>query len=643
MNVKLDWQIGDEDRKPPEKQQRRWPVASLLVALSVVLAVGLFLRFRGASVREEAEIEEGLRQIVQDRLDEEQLAYLSGDGDRFLARQSAQPAWISAQLQPENQFPYRSGLTVTRVDRDGDELWINASWRQDGETYQKVMFFRLASDGLVHVPGAEAFWGTSSRQSYSWGELRLHQADRDWSERLNRFVADIVADLCSIDAGGNCLRDRVPFTLTIATDYETTAATRQLRVPSPRLVAMDGSGEPADIFWDRLRQELVAYLTPSQIRFAVPEGIRNRNELTDYQKLAAEFSAARPDIEVEIVGLSQLPPDPLSWTTEVDGAAIPPTLQMLTTGLVFDLTDFIETDDDFDEVDFYEQIWQGARWQGRMWFLPQGGALSLLFYDKGYYREAGLDEPTIRWTWEKMTQDIAVLGNTEPQEPSVRADVAFLDLERHTPFSYAYGLDPICVSVDSGFCPRFLRPEPVAEALSWFKVLVDNNLMPDLTGMTDEERDFASYNIRAALWVERPILYEHHLLLRPIGVTTFPGIDGTEGVTPLWVNGSFISQSSGDPRAVWEWLKFLTYQLILPGRRHVPARPSVANAEHFWTTLPRPLGQAMRAALPFAQPVRISEREQFEWSILSRVLAGELSPEGAARLPESNRWFLPVR
>ncbi len=54
---------------------------------------------------------------------------------------------------------------------------------------------------------------------------------------------------------------------------------------------------------------------------------------------------------------------------------IAPTEAMLAAGGVRELTDFMQTDSRFDRSDFYEQLWQGAWWQERMWFMPFGGSL----------------------------------------------------------------------------------------------------------------------------------------------------------------------------------------------------------------------------------------------------------------------------
>jgi hypothetical protein len=152
--------------------------------------------------------------------------------------------------------------------------------------------------------------------------------------------------------------------------------------------------------------------------------------------------------------------------------------------------------------------------------------------------------------------------------------------------------------------------------------------MPAVAGALPDERthlivNWQSSQRQAAIWVDEPVRYEHHLLISGIGVVPFPGrprFGGiASGVTPLWVHGGFISQQSNHPQAVWSWLAFLSDRPLNATLRYVPARPSVAGQGNFWEILPRPLGNAMRVAFPFARPVLISEQGLISDEELSEV------------------------
>jgi ABC-type glycerol-3-phosphate transport system substrate-binding protein len=576
---------------------------------------------------------------VQAVLDLEHDAVLNGDGELFLSLQADDPAWISAQLWPENQAVTRAGLSVTHAVQSEEFIWANVTWTTGGETQQRIAFFKNQEGRLRHIPTAPPnYWGAQWRNEHRWGALVYHGVDHEWTEDIAAFVAETIAQTCAT----NCLEDRLPFVLTLAKDYGQTAAAGRLRLPSPRLLALDENGRPAPLFWQMLRQQVERYLSPAAIRFAVlPLPNRGGRALIDYERAAAGFVAAHPDITIELVNLEELPDNLANLAADFDGAAIPPTKAMLAAGLVRDLTDYTNTDPAFDPADFYEQIWQGARWQERIWWVPQAASMRLLFYDKAAYRLANYPEPSLHWTWAEMTQDVTTLVSAQPQ----RRDLSwgFIDAGLDTIFSYAYNWNSPCTEKAAVLCHNRLQTQNVAAALEWYSQMAGQpERMPDFTEPTPFDRDnillnFQGARRQAAIWADLPVLYEHQLLLAPIGVAPFPGSDESSGITPLWVHGSFISQQSELPLAVWQWLKFLSYER--PAPRLIPARPSVATEMDYWTELPPQLGDAMRLAFPFALPVTLEEQLYLTWAQVAAVVSGRLSPSEAAQQRSDIAWF----
>ncbi|MCP4426654.1 MAG: hypothetical protein GY803_19340, partial [Chloroflexi bacterium] len=246
------------------------------------------------------------------------------------------------------------------------------TWNAGRETLQRIVFFQNRAGRLLRLPTAPPnYWGAQWRNEHPWGTLVYYGVDETWAEEVADFVAETVEQVCA----DVCLESQLPIVLTMAEDYGETAAGGQLRFPSPRLVALDAKGDPAPLYWELLRQQIVRYLTPATIRFAVPPLPNYTNygglAIYNYQTTAAEFMATHPNITIEIVPLTELPDDLAVLATDFDGAAASPTEEMLAAGLVHDLTDYIATDLAFDQVDFYKQIWQGVRWQERIWWMPQ--------------------------------------------------------------------------------------------------------------------------------------------------------------------------------------------------------------------------------------------------------------------------------
>jgi len=452
-------------------------------------------------------------------------------------------------------------------------------------------------------------------------------------------VAETIAQTCA----ANCLEDRLPFTLTLARDYGGTAAPGRLRLPSPRLLALDQDGRPGPLFWQMLEQQIGGYLTPAVIRFAVPPASSNRSaqSLTSYGQAAAEFMVLHPNITIELVNLEERPDNLAELAADFDGVAIPPTQAMLAAGLVRDLSDYIYTDPAFDPADFYEQIWQGARWQERTWWMPQAASMRLLFYDPAAYQLANRPEPSLGWTWAEMTQDVATLVSAQPKGRDL--SWGFVDAGLDSVFSYAYNWDNTCMEKAAVLCQNRLSLQDVTAALDWYSQVAGRpEKMLGVTGLTPFDRDLVLWNLqgarrKAAIWVDRPVFYEHYFLLAPVGVVPFPGSDEFSGITPLWVQGSFISQGSERPLAVWQWLKFLSYRR--PSPRLIPARPSVAVEMDYWTNLPPQLGEVMRGAFAFARPITLEEEQYLTWAQAAAVVSGELSPSEAARQRPDVAWF----
>jgi ABC-type glycerol-3-phosphate transport system substrate-binding protein len=634
MSLKLDWQIGDDDDGPPERKRGSWPVTSLLAIAVTIAVIGILFGIWSAGRYETAQVERRLKEAIQQALDLERQAFLDGDGDLFFDAQDRDPAWLSAQLLPENQIVYQAGMTITEIELNGEDIWINVSWSIEGEHLQRVAFFRQRRDRLIHMATSENFWGSVSIAKQPWGVLRYHDQDRRWLWEMAAFIDEVVDEICGPRIPGTCRSEKFPFTLTIAGDYRKTAAPNQLRLPSPRLLALDQDGNPADLYWNRLRQEIQAYLTPAVIRFAVPD-----NLVRIYRPVAQKYMSEGKDIVVEIVSLADLPDDPLQWPVDIDGAALTPNEEMLASGFVYDLTDFVESDLSFNQGDFYEQIWQGAQWRDRMWFVPQTASMRLIYYDTVAYRQAGLEQPSLRWTWEEMSRDMVALGNSLPPIRDAKQQVVFLDAGLDTLFAFAYTHNSDCAESGITNCGG-LRTGDVAAALEWYRsLIVQPGMLPDLTGLSPSERDRALLNYQAALIVDRPVIYENRLLMYSIGAVPFPGSERFDGITPLWVDGSFIRQESARPLAVWDWLKFLSYQLLQPGRRLVPSRPSVASSTGFWVTLPQSLGDVMRTAFPFAKPFSFEDQRLLSWDQLAVVVSGRQTPVEAAQTAPRLNWF----
>lgn len=664
MSNQFNWQVEEElqEPEPPKMAGKRWVRGILSLVILVAVAGGLLGRWVVA--RERAEEEKGqLIDSVQEVLDLQQTALLSGDGERYFSLQENDPAAFATHLLPRNQAIVAAGLRVTNAEENGQTVWANALWNgapgsDEGETLQKVLFFQPRAGQLRHVANDPRYWGAALEREEDWGRLSYHASDDPWATPIANYVNVVVSDVCAEE----CLGDRLPFTLDVRDDFRETAAPDRIHIPSPRLLGLDAAGKPALSFWQELDGRIRAHITPATIRFAVPPPrLREGETLLPYEQLAEQFMALYPAINVEIVHLEAMPDDPFALAREYDGAAILPSEQLLASGLVRDLTDYMSSDPEFEAANFYEQIWQGTFWKERNWFVPIAAEMKVIYYDKRAYEWAEHAQPSSRWTWAEMAHDVANIVAEQPQQSAL--SWGFLDVGLDSLFSYAYNWNNSCSETATVFCQTPLEMEHVAAALEWYQgMAVQPGQMPDLTGdlrdvfssaqmsmleevetpIDEEGMALLLLNLqgsqrKAAIWVDTPMSYEFNLLLSPVGVLSFPGSDRFDGITPLWLHGGFISQESERPTAVWQWLAFLSRQA--PATRFIPARPSVAAETGFWSRLPRQLGDVMRTAFPFARPVTIGERGMLTWDQVAAVLRDEISAEEAANSRPEIRWF----
>lgn len=623
MGNNFQWHTETEIDPPPDssKPHRSWDMLGFWLTTAVILiflAGGWFL-----TQRRLAQADAALQAELQTVVDLQRQAFLAGDGDLFFSFHAPDSGWQAAQLLPFNQSPQRAGLTITRVETNQDKVWANATWTAENETLQRLLFFEKRNGRYRQTATDSDFWGKPERRVTQWGEIHSFAVDAEWLDEIEAAVTQFCGQTC-------------PFlTLVVGDDYAETAVPHTIHMPSPRIFAVKTDGHPAAAYWALLEQRLVAQTQPTVIRIALPPRNFLNLHLFDYEAAATQFMAENPDIQVELVTLPDMPTD-ASQLVGFDGAAFPPSAALIASGAVYDLTPLLETDPDFDQGDFYEQLWQGGWWREHMWFMPQAATMRVLFYNKVFYRDAGLEEPSLRWTWVEMSEDLAKLDGVVTAVNSALHYTTFLDAGRDSLFAYAYNWQTDCAETITVLCQTDLTPARISATLAWNQQLTESGLAP-----ARSQDDQAQWNWQAAVRVEEPVYYEHFLQFSSMGVAPFPGSDRFDGITPLWLEGSFITQSSQNPLVVWRWLKFLSYQAPLPSYRLVPARPSVAAEADYWQLLPRPLNEAMRTAFPFSRPVTIEDELWFDADMITAVTANQLTPDQAAHASPRIQWFSP--
>lgn len=608
MGVQFDWQLEEdaEPEAPSGGSPRPW--GRWLILLLVVSTIGGGGFYAYTNGREQIEEEEELRLGQIEEIVSGLSAVFEQDGvEAFLAETSQDEKWQAQQLHPENIAFWESELTVTGIERSGLELWANVQWETESrEIRQRVMFFEERGEEVRLRDESRRFWGNPRREATDWGTIRYYALDEQWIDQLDRQVGDTLANHCTS-------LDCADVTVLLTDSWQQTAAQDTLRLPSPRVWGLGADGLPTASYWTYVAQQTAVLVGETTIRFAVP-----RAELSRYEGLVRNYTAENPRRQIELIPFDQLPEGAEEFLPLVDGAMHSPQLDLILRGEIVELTDFANSDTGFDEYDFYEQIWSAGWWNDRMWVLPHTADLPLIYYDRTAYSTSLSDRPEAGWLWDDL------LTQTELFTDRGGFEVGIASYNRDLLYSYAFNQSNACVEEVTILCNPVLQAGDVAIALEFYK---------ELHPYTTEIRDLTTFERRvlfqnqvsiakseAPMWVDSPAEYEQHFISRSALVAPFPGSDQFGGVTPLRVSSAVISRYSEQPRAVWEWLSFLSYQYPNKVARQIPARPSVARSVLYWDSLPRGLQSTMLGAFPNSRPILLEEQDLFNDDAITAVL-----------------------
>ncbi len=336
-----------------------------------------------------------------------------------------------------------------------------------------------------------------------------------------------------------------------------------------------------------------------------------------YQQRVDQFTAANPDIAVELV---YIPSDySQKVQTMIAGGTAPDILQLAedihsysSKGQIIPLDDFIAQD----QIDLQERygatggLTAAYSRDGKLYAMPDRGGALILYYNKDMFDQAGVAYPTPEWTWADFL-DAA-------QKLTVR------DGDTVTQYGFAAGgWWPWWMSfiyqnggavLDASGQPVVNSPEAV-EAIQFYNDLVYNYKV------APSPEDYANLGTNSP----DPLFAQGKVAM---SMTGFWGIGGLKDATfnwdiaPLFQNkqpatvlfgsGLAISKDAENPAAAWKLIEYLTSEEgqapIIENKQDAPANISSLNSDAFmqqsWSAQPinmAALGQSADAA--FALPL----------------------------------------
>lgn len=141
------------------------------------------------------------------------------------------------------------------------------------------------------------------------------------------------------------------------------------------------------------------------------------DEYNILSKLTKEFEARNPGWTVEI---QRTPYNDYitKLLTQSAGGSLPDVLfmgvdealQFYPRGLLEPLDAYMAADKDFHLSDYYAQSLEPFHFKGKLWVLPRDfGTISVVYYNKDLFKEAGLPYPKDGWDWDEFLKDAKAL------------------------------------------------------------------------------------------------------------------------------------------------------------------------------------------------------------------------------------------
>jgi multiple sugar transport system substrate-binding protein len=327
-----------------------------------------------------------------------------------------------------------------------------------------------------------------------------------------------------------------------------------------------------------------------EVRITFTPGMDSR-DIHRFRKLAELFHKTHPNISVEVkmADPSILPLDFRGLAKAADCFIGYPNLHNPENReAILNLEPFLEADPSFTTEDFYHQLLEHFTWKGQIFGLPSEVEPYVIEYNKDLFDAAGLEYPPLDWTPDDfLTLAVALTrGEGEGKQygfvpEAYEGNVLPLILERLGARLIDRSVEPPALSFDD--------PATV-KALRWYAELSSvHGVRPVfITDPSELEEAQSFFYIReemikeggAAMWTTTS--YESAIAFgrsgMDIGVAPLPMGRGGTG-SYLSARGYFISADAENPKACWEWLKFLSEQP--EAARGLPARPSLAESDEY--------------------------------------------------------------
>jgi ABC-type glycerol-3-phosphate transport system substrate-binding protein len=315
-----------------------------------------------------------------------------------------------------------------------------------------------------------------------------------------------------------------------------------------------------------------------------------------YRDLAKRFTAANPDIVVEIKqpDLTNTSIDIPDVAKDVDCFMWAPSLQdPKNLEAILNLEPFLDADKSFDKNDFYAATLDQFTEQGQLWALPAEVTPYVIEYNRDLFDAAKVAYPKPGWTMDDFlaTAKSMTKGDGKTKQYGYVGD--YFEANDLVLMLQTLGAKLVDTTQDP---PKVVFDDAtMRRAVQWYADLhskhdVKPMFVTDFSELLTKastaliERETLIDDDRAAMWsayagmpnltgsTKRPKMN--------IGVASLPiGSGGATGGNYITSNGYYISADTQAKQACWKWITYLTGAVEV--KQGLPARKSVAESEAY--------------------------------------------------------------
>jgi ABC-type glycerol-3-phosphate transport system substrate-binding protein len=360
----------------------------------------------------------------------------------------------------------------------------------------------------------------------------------------------------------------------------------------------------------------------------------------EYEALVQGFHERYPHITVELRTRRSFPFQQGNPDADVFVSSSFALSELRERGDVLSLDPFIEQDASFDLSDFYPGTVEAFTSEGRVWAIPAGVDMLVMFYNQDLFDQYDVPYPEVGWTWVDFLDKALALRDPEASVFGYAPTDRIYDA---VSFIYQHG-GRLFDDLQNPTRPTFDDPLTI-EALEWYaKLIREYNVAPTQQQLYDEDLGGAGSAV-VGVYLNKVGLWTGWLSERGggKGSETWPGEwkmrwgmaplpRDAQSATLMSVEGYFVSSQAQHPDACWRWISFLSEQT---SHRLTPVRKSLVESTAYEQQVGSGVAAAARssmesAVLPSPRLVEFGGGVwEIFWRALDAIIGGRSTPEEA--------------